>query len=133
MENIAVRMETVAGCIAKILFKGVTSRTTSRRFGNVQPILCLRKYESPHRNDMRDLTDANSLLSYALCLHISAHDDNFCIRRLEGSAIFKMSACDILVTIGKPFQVHNKLLTPGLLQAVNALCIVWPVVLPSIV
>ncbi|KAG6496239.1 uncharacterized protein LOC121992811 [Zingiber officinale] len=104
MENISARMETIAECITKILFKGATSQTTSRRFDIVQPVLCLRKYESPHQNDTRDLTDADSLLSYALCLHICAHDENFCIRRPEGSSIFKMSAWDVLVTIGKPFQ-----------------------------
>lgn len=106
MENVAARMETVGECIAKILSEHVASQTPSKRIGKVQSVLCLRKYESHHsRNNMRELSDPKSLHSHALSLHISGYDEDFCIRRSEGSAIFGMPAGDILVTFGKPLQV----------------------------
>ncbi|THU73162.1 hypothetical protein C4D60_Mb04t19900 [Musa balbisiana] len=105
MENVAARMETVGECIAKILSEHVASQTPSKRIGKVQSVLCLRKYESHHsRNNMRELSDPKSLHSHALSLHISGYDEDFCIRRSEGSAIFGMPAGDILVTFGKPLQ-----------------------------
>ncbi|URD97990.1 hypothetical protein MUK42_30062 [Musa troglodytarum] len=105
MENVAARMETVGECIAKILSEHVASQTPSKRIGKVQSVLCLRKYESHHsRNNMRELSDPKSLHSHALSLHIAGDDEDFCIRRAEGSAIFGMPAGDMLVTIGKPLQ-----------------------------
>ncbi|CAL9177050.1 unnamed protein product [Musa hybrid cultivar] len=104
MENVAARLETVAECIANILSKHFVSQTPSR-VGEIHSILCLRKYESHHsRSNMREFSDAKSLSSHALSLHISGDDHEFCIRCPEGSAIFEMSAGDIVVTIGKPLQ-----------------------------
>lgn len=105
MENVAARLETVAECIANILSKHFVSQTPSR-VGEIHSILCLRKYESHRgRSNMREFSDAKSLSSHALSLHISGDDHEFCIRCPEGSAIFEMSAGDIVVTIGKPLQV----------------------------
>ncbi|RWV79883.1 hypothetical protein GW17_00058921 [Ensete ventricosum] len=107
-------MEAVGECIAKILSEHVASQTRSKRIGKVQSVLCLRKYESHHsRNNMRELSDPKSLHSHALSLHISGDDDDFCIRRSEGSAIFGMPAGDILVTIGKPLQRDRRSIIPA--------------------
>ncbi|KAJ8477834.1 hypothetical protein OPV22_021561 [Ensete ventricosum] len=57
------------------------------------------------RSNMREFSDAKSLYSHALSLYISGDDHEFCIRCPEGSAIFEMSAGDIVVTIGKPLQI----------------------------
>ncbi|XP_072997091.1 uncharacterized protein [Typha latifolia] len=79
MENIAVKMETVAECIATILSKNVKKQSHSMPFNKATSILCLTKYDS-------------------------GCDEEFCLRTPECSTSFKVSAGSTLVTIGKQFQ-----------------------------
>ncbi|XP_072997090.1 uncharacterized protein [Typha latifolia] len=105
MENIAVKMETVAECIATILSKNVKKQSHSMPFNKATSILCLTKYDSGNLQGNQSKFDAaDTPQSYALTLHLSGCDEEFCLRTPECSTSFKVSAGSTLVTIGKQFQ-----------------------------
>ncbi|XP_042419276.1 uncharacterized protein LOC122007818 isoform X1 [Zingiber officinale] len=124
MECIALRLDTVADCIAKILSKYVTDPTPTKRLREVQSTLHLRKQVSPYTTSKTlDSIETKSRNSDVLSLHICGDHHEFCIHHPEGSIIIMLRAGDILVTIGKTLQE----LCNGELRSASAEALFQPV------
>ncbi|XP_072954808.1 uncharacterized protein [Typha angustifolia] len=105
MENIAAKLGMVAESVTAILSENAKNQKHSMMIGKVGSILCLTQYNSNQlRSNGSEFGSASSPHSYALSLHLSGCDQEFCLRSEEGSTFFRMPAGSILVTIGKQFQ-----------------------------
>uniref|UniRef100_A0A6V7QSF6 40S ribosomal protein S26 n=1 Tax=Ananas comosus var. bracteatus TaxID=296719 RepID=A0A6V7QSF6_ANACO len=105
LEKVAAKMDLVAESVARILSQNSKNQKQPVKIRMVPSVLCLTQYNSNQlRADWSEFGTACAPHSYALSLHVSPCDQEFCLRSSEGSTFFKMPAGNIFVTIGKQLQ-----------------------------
>ncbi|OAY70439.1 hypothetical protein ACMD2_12133 [Ananas comosus] len=105
LEKVAAKMDLVAESVARILSQNSKDQKQPVKIRMVPSVLCLTQYNSNQlRADWSEFGTACAPHSYALSLHVSPCDQEFCLRSSEGSTFFKMPAGNIFVTIGKQLQ-----------------------------
>lgn len=122
LEKVAAKMDLVAESVARILSQNSKDQKQPVKIRMVPSVLCLTQYNSNQlRADWSEFGTACAPHSYALSLHVSPCDQEFCLRSSEGSTFFKMPAGNIFVTIGKQLQVTNY-------DFLGLLAPIWPAV-----
>jgi hypothetical protein len=106
MDTVASRMENVAKNAIRVLAENVKNPKDSALSREAPSILCLRLHNSnKSKAGWDDFGSTDPPNSHALCIHLSERDRRICLRNQDGSTIFSLPACSMLVTIGKQVQV----------------------------